>query len=235
MFLLLKGLHILQGTVRIRNVTKLTPIGVGPEDKKIQCEGLAGLYFKQVIPGNFTISNLMFPNELWSRVNRSPTLWCCYPKHCVWFEPDHVIVENSAGYGLLEFNVLGNPLITPSIFRYNRTALEETLGFVTYTVVAPSLKLQHFTQFTLLKTISCGILLPGLWRAKFCTNVSVYATKPYTVWQWRILWRNSTFCSSQAFLTRSHQWVTTKPGLWTGPWTGLWTGLDYGLAHWLQI
>ena len=60
LFLFLKGLHILQGTVR--NVTKLTLIGVLAEDSKIQCEGPAGLYSKEVILGNFTVSNLMFSN-----------------------------------------------------------------------------------------------------------------------------------------------------------------------------
>ena len=78
----LKGFHILQGVARIRKVTNLALIGDDPEDSKIQCEGPAGLYFKQTIQCNLTISNLMFSNCGW------PTLWCSYPKHCVWSEPD---------------------------------------------------------------------------------------------------------------------------------------------------
>ena len=41
----------MQGIARIRNVTNLALIGVGPEDSKIQCEGTAGVYFKQMIQG----------------------------------------------------------------------------------------------------------------------------------------------------------------------------------------
>jgi len=50
--LFLKGLHILHSTAEIGNVTNLALIGVaGPEDSKIQCEGTAGFYFRQLIPG----------------------------------------------------------------------------------------------------------------------------------------------------------------------------------------
>ena len=42
-FLFLKGLHILQSTAEIQRMTNIDLIGVaGPEDSKIQCEGLAG-------------------------------------------------------------------------------------------------------------------------------------------------------------------------------------------------
>ena len=62
-FLFLKGLHILHSTAEVGNVTNLALIGVaGPEDSKIQCEGTAGFYFRQLIPGNLTISNLLFSN-----------------------------------------------------------------------------------------------------------------------------------------------------------------------------
>jgi len=61
--LFLKGLHILHRTAEIENVNNLALIGVaGPEDSKIQCEGTAGFYFRQLIPGNLTISNLLFSN-----------------------------------------------------------------------------------------------------------------------------------------------------------------------------
>ena len=82
--LFLKGLHIL---ARIRNVTNLALTGVGPDDSKIQCEGPTGLYFKQMIQGDLTISNLTV-FKLWKRVSRWPTLWWYFLKlSLIWTWP----------------------------------------------------------------------------------------------------------------------------------------------------
>ena len=122
-FLFLKGLHILQEIVNIRNVTNLVLVGVGPEDSMIQCEGPAGLYFKQMIHGNLTISNLMFSNcgaESADGVHGGTlVLNTVFDLNLT-----NVIVENSTGYGLLGFNLLGKSFITNSIFKYNRATQE---------------------------------------------------------------------------------------------------------------
>ena len=118
--LFLKGLHILQSTAKIGSVTNLALIGVaGPEDSKIQCEGAAGFYFRQLIPGNLTISNLLFSNCGGETVEG---LLCgaLILDTVLHLNMTNVIVENSTGYGLLGYNLLGNTLITGSVFRYNR-------------------------------------------------------------------------------------------------------------------
>jgi len=125
-FLFLKGLHILQSTAEIGNVTNLALIGVaGPEDSKIQCEGTAGFYFWQLIPGNLTISNMLFSNcggEILEGLCGALIL-----NTVLHLNMTNVIVENSTGYGLLGYNLLGNSLITGSVFRYNR-ATQECVG-----------------------------------------------------------------------------------------------------------
>ena len=118
-FLFLKGLHILHGIAEIRNATNLALIGVGPEKCKIQCKVPAGLFFRQMIHGNLTISNLMFSNCGAESAD-------CLPFGALVLDTvfdlnlTNVIVENSTGYGLLGFNVLGKSFITSSVFRYNR-------------------------------------------------------------------------------------------------------------------
>ena len=82
-FLLLKGVHTLHSIAEIRNVTNLALIGVGSEDSKVQCEGPAGLFFRQMIHGNLTISNLMFSNCGAESADDLPcTLWCSCPRYC---------------------------------------------------------------------------------------------------------------------------------------------------------
>jgi len=118
-FLFLKGLHILHTTAEIGNVTNLALVGVaGPEDSKIQCEGTAGFYFWQLIPGNLTISNLLFSNCGGEIVNGQPC-GALILDTVLHLNMTNVIVENSTGYGLLGYNLLGNTLITGSVFRYN--------------------------------------------------------------------------------------------------------------------
>ena len=83
-FLFLKGSHILQGTAEIKNMRNLALIGIaGPEKCKIQCQRPAGFYFKQMIHGNLTISNLMFSNCGVESVDGRSTLWCSCPRYCL--------------------------------------------------------------------------------------------------------------------------------------------------------
>ena len=117
-FLFLKGLHTLHSVAEIRNVTNLALIGVGSENSKVQCEGPAGLFFRQMIHGNLTISNLTFSNCGAKSVDGLPC-GALVLDTVVDLNLTNVIVENSTGYGLLGFNLLGNSFITNSIFRYN--------------------------------------------------------------------------------------------------------------------
>jgi len=109
----------MQSTAEIGSVTNLALIGMaGPEDSKIQCEGTAGFYFRQLIPGNLTISNLLLSNcggEILEGLCGALIL-----NTVLHLSVTNVIVENSTGYGLLGYNLLGNSLITGSVFRYNR-------------------------------------------------------------------------------------------------------------------
>ena len=125
-FLFLKGLHVLHGIAEIGNATNLALVGVGSEDSKIQCEGPAGLYFKQMIRGNLTISNLTFSN---CGVESADGLPCGALVLDTVFNLNltNVIVENSTGYGLLGFNLLGKSFITNSVFKYNR-ATQDCFG-----------------------------------------------------------------------------------------------------------
>ena len=120
-FLLLKGVHTLHSVAEIRNVTNLALIGVGSEDSKVQCEGPAGLFFKQMIHGNLTISNLTFSN---CGAESADGLPCGALVLITVFDLNltNVIVENSSGYGLLGVNLLGESFITNSVFRYNSGA-----------------------------------------------------------------------------------------------------------------
>ena len=52
----------MRSIAEIGNVTNLALIGIAPEKCKIQCEGPAALFFRQMIHGNLTISKLMFSN-----------------------------------------------------------------------------------------------------------------------------------------------------------------------------
>ena len=140
-------MKFLQGTARIRNVANLVLIGVGPEDSKIQCEGPAGLYSKQMVEDNLTTSNLMSSN---CGAEPADDLPCdALIENTV--NLTTVIVKNSTGYGLLGFNLLGNPLITDSMFRYNRAPQDCTVM-----VVVPSLVLLHSSQFALLNFCLVG-------------------------------------------------------------------------------
>ena len=150
-FLFLKGLHTLQGIAEIRNVTDLALIGVSQEKCKIQCEGLAGLYFKQIIRENLTISNLMLSN---CGAESAGDLPCgaLVLDTVVDLNLTNVIVENSTGYELLGFNLLGNSFITNSVFRHN-SATQECLGgntWIFFMVIAPNWRLLHSSQFPLL-------------------------------------------------------------------------------------
>ena len=183
-FLFLKGLHNLQSTAEIGNVTNLALIGVGgPEDSQIQCEGPAGFYFRQLIPGNLTISNLLFSNcggEIAEGLCGALIL-----DTVLHLNMTNVIVENSTGYGLLGYNILGNSFITGSVFRYNR-ATQDCLGGNTWfnynncpkldtatSLVIDSSELLFGYEFhVLFRTMGSG----GLNFAMNCTNVHVNAT-----------------------------------------------------------
>ena len=183
-FLFLKGLHTLHGIAEIRNVTNLALIGVGPEDSKIQCEGPAGLFFRQIIHGNLTISNLTFSN---CGVESTDGLPCGALLLDTVFDLNltNVIVENSTGYGLLGFNLLGNPLITNSVFRYNR-ATKDCIGGNAWIYYGNCPKLDTSTHLTIsssqflfgkqfhMQFLSLGS--GGLHFVMNCTNVSVHAT-----------------------------------------------------------
>ena len=183
-FLFLKGLHILHGIAKIRNATNLALIGVGSEDSKIQCEGHAGLYFKQMIHGNLTISNLTFSN---CGAESADGLPCGALVLDTVFDLNltNVIVENSTGYGLLGFNLLGNPLITNSIFRYNKATLDCVGGntWIYYgncpKLDTPTLLTISSSRFLFGKQFHVQFLSLGSGGLNFvmnCTNVSVYAT-----------------------------------------------------------
>ena len=183
-FLFLKGSHILQGIAEIRNVTNLALIGVGPGESNIQCEGPPGLYLKQIIHGNLTISNLMFSNCGVESVDglRSGALIL----NTVFdLNLTNVIVENTTGYGLLEFNLLGNSFVTNSVFRHNR-ATQDCIGGNTCIYYSNCPKLETPTLLTIsssqflfgkVSTRPCRSLCTGgLSFYIKCTNVSVNAT-----------------------------------------------------------
>ena len=109
---------------------------------KIQCEGPAGLYFKQIVQDNLTISNLMFSNCTAESADGLP---CGALILNTVFDLNltNAIVENSTGYGLLGFNLLGNPLITDLVLKHNRE--NSGLHWRNVTVVAPTLILLHFS------------------------------------------------------------------------------------------
>ena len=184
-FLFLKGLHTLQGTADIRNVHDLAFIGIGdPEKCKIQCQLPAGFYFKQMIHGNLTISNLTFSN---CGAESADGLPCGALVLDTVFDLNltNVIVENSTGYGLLGYNLLGNPLITNSVFRYN-SATQECLGGNTWIYYGncpkldtPTLLTISASQFLFGKQFHVQFLSLGSGGLNFvmnCTNVSVHAT-----------------------------------------------------------
>ena len=183
-FLFLKGLHTLQFTAEIGNVTNLALIGVaGPEDSKIQCEGPAGFYFRQLIPGNLTISNLLFSNCGGDIAEGS--CGALILDTVLHLNMTNVIVENSTGYGLLGYNILGNSFITGSVFRYNR-ATQDCLGGNTWFYYNNCPKLDTATSLVIdssellfgyqphvqFRTLGSG----GLNFAMNCTNVHVNAT-----------------------------------------------------------
>jgi len=184
-FLFLKGLHILHSTAEIGNVTNLALVGVaGPEDSKIQCEGTAGFYFWQLIPGNLTISNLLFSNCGGEIVNGQPC-GALILDTVLHLNMSNVIVENSTGYGLLGYNLLGNTLITGSVFRYNRGTQDceggntwfyytncPKLDIATSFVIDSSKFLFGYKPYVQLRSLSSG----GLNFAMNCTNVHVNAT-----------------------------------------------------------
>ena len=146
-FLFLKGLHALQGIAKIRNVTNLALIGVSQEKCTIQCESRAGLYFKQIIRGNLTISNLTLSN---CGAESADGLPCGALLLDTVFDLNltNVIIENSTGYGLLGFNLLGNSFITNSVFRYN-SATQECLGGNTWIYYGNCPKLDTPTVLTI--------------------------------------------------------------------------------------
>ena len=72
-----------------------------------------------MIQDNLTISNLMFSNCGAESADGLPC-GALILNNVFDLNLTNVIVENSTGYGLLGFNLLGNPLITDSIFGYNR-------------------------------------------------------------------------------------------------------------------
>ena len=118
-FLFLRGLHVLHSIAEIRNSGNLALIGVsGCKDIKIQCKGPAGLFFRQMIHGNLTISNLTFSN---CGAESADGLPCGALLLDAVFDLNltNVIVENSTGYGLLGFNLLGKSFIKNSVFKYN--------------------------------------------------------------------------------------------------------------------
>ena len=83
-FLFLKGLHILQGILEIRNVTNLALIGVCPEKCKIQALQVysSNKWFMAISPYQ------TWRLKLWSRVSRWSTLWSSCPRYCLWSELD---------------------------------------------------------------------------------------------------------------------------------------------------
>ena len=97
----------------------------------------------------------------------------------------NVIVENSTGYGLLGFNLLGNQLITNSIFRYN-IGTQDCIGANTWIyygncpkLETPTLLTISTSQFLFGKQFHVQFLSLGSGGLNFvmnCTNVSVYAT-----------------------------------------------------------
>jgi len=112
-------------------VTNLALIGVAsPEDSKIQCEGIAGFYFQQLIPGNLTISNLLLSNSGGEIVEGLPC-GALILNTVLHLNMTNVIVENSTGYGLLGYNVLGDSFLTKSVFRRNR-ATQNCVGGNTF-------------------------------------------------------------------------------------------------------
>ena len=128
-FIFLKGLHILQGVVQIRNVTNLALIGVtaSPEDYYIQCKGPGGLFIGPMIPGDLTIANLMFSNcGNQTAVNLSYCGALIFDV-VLHLNLTNVVVQNSTGYGLLGYNLLGNSFITNSVFKHNR-ATQDCVG-----------------------------------------------------------------------------------------------------------
>ena len=121
-FIFLKGLHILQGVVQIRNATNLALIGMtaSSEDYYIQCDGPGGLFFGPMIPGNLTIANLMISNcGNQTAVNLSYCGALIFDV-VLHLNLTNVVVQNSTGYGLLGYNLLGNSFIIDSVFKYNR-------------------------------------------------------------------------------------------------------------------
>jgi len=101
-------------------VTNLALIGVaGSEDSKIQCEGTVGFYFWQLIPGNLTVSNLLFTN-CGGEIIEGLRCGAVILDTVLHLNMTNVIVKNSTGYGLLGYNLLGNSLITGLVFRNNR-------------------------------------------------------------------------------------------------------------------
>ena len=184
-FLFLKGLHTLQGTADIRNMCNIALIGMsGPEKCKIQCQHPAGFYFKQMIHGNLTISNLAFSNCGAESVDGLP---CGALVLDTVFDLNltNVIVENSTGYGLLGFNLLGKSSITNSVFRYNR-ATQDCIGGNAWIYYGNCPKLDTSTlltisssQFLFGKESHAQILIYGCGGLTFvmnCLNVSVHAT-----------------------------------------------------------
>ena len=118
-FLFLKGSHALHSIAEIKNKGNLALIGVSERgDIKIQCKGPAGLFFRQMIHGNLTISNLTFSNCGAESADGLPC-GALLLDTVVDLNLTNVIVENSIGYGLLGFNLLGKSFITNSIFKYN--------------------------------------------------------------------------------------------------------------------
>ena len=107
-------------------MSNLVLVGMGgPEDSKIGCTGSAGFFFMQM--NNLTISNLMFSNcgagvEAGGFDCSALILDTVFDLNLT-----NVTVENSTGYGLMGFNVLGNSFITKSVFRYN-TATQDCDG-----------------------------------------------------------------------------------------------------------
>ena len=175
----------MQGTAEIRNMCNLALIGIaGPEKCKIQCQRPAGFYFKQMIHGNLTISNLMFSNCGVESVDGLP---CGALVLDTVFDLNlsDVTVENSTGYGLLGFNLLGNPLIKNSVFRYN-SATQDCIGGNTWIYYGncpkldtPTLLTISSSQFLFGKQFHVQFLSLGSGGLNFvmnCTNVSVHAT-----------------------------------------------------------
>ena len=205
-FLFLKGLHTVQSTADIRNVHDLAFIGIAdPKKCKIQCQLPAGFYFKQMIHGNLSISNLTFSNCGVKSVDGLPSgalvLDTVFDLNLT-----NVIVENSTGYGLLGYNLLGNPLITNSVFRYNN-ATQECLGGNTWIYYGncpkldtPTLLTISSSQFLFGKQFHVQFLSLGSGGLNFVMNMlptlhcmAMKDTLEETCF--------STFCSSQTFLS----------------------------------